>query len=172
MPMLVLFITVSLALIWLIKKKPVSSTVNAPDYAEQLSDWIEILNVAERVWAWGKRISWLSSEEFGDGACILTGIIDLTGTDPELKAVIDREFSPVYFDGNCLAAKMLVVAPGGERLILGSIDDAAMKNKITSHMAEIPAGKEIYVRISSDTISPLIAKKDRETFEQIWNRYA
>lgn len=172
---LILSIAALLILVFAYKKKSTPSiiTVNAPpDYAEQLSDWVEILNVADRVWARGKRISWLPPESFGDGACILAGVIDLTGTDPELRTVIDREFAPVYFDGNCLVARMLVAAGGDERLILGPIDDVAMQNKIASLCAENHVDKEVYVQISSDSIRPVIAKQDREKFEQIWRQYA
>lgn len=172
---LILSIAVLFVLVFIYRKKhnPSTITVNAPpDYAEQLSDWIEIMNVADRVWARGKRISWLPPEAFGDGACILTGVIDLTGTDPELRMVIDREFSPVYFDGNCLVARMLVAAGGDERLILGSIDDVATQNEIASLCARNHVDKEVYVQISSDSISPVIAKNDREKFEQIWRQYA
>lgn len=155
------------------KKTPPTITVKAPpNYAEQLSDWLEILNVADRVWARGKLVSWLPPEMFGDGACILFGVIDLTGTDPELRRVIDRDFSPVYVDGDCLVARMLVAAGGDERLILGSIDDIAMQNKIASLCAKNDADKEVCVQISSDSISPLIEEKDREKFEQIWSQYA
>jgi hypothetical protein len=172
---LILAIALMAILVFAYKKnsKPSVLMINAPpDYAEQLSDWVEIMNVANRVWAMGKRISWLPPEIFGDGACIVTGVIDLTGTAPELRAVIDREFSPVYVDGNCLIARMLVIAGSDERLILGAIDDLAVQNRIASLCAECHVDKEVYVQISSDSISLLSAKGDREKFDQIWNQYA
>jgi hypothetical protein len=67
---------------------------------------------------------------------------------------------------------MLVVATADERLILGSIDDVAMQNKIASLCAENRANKGVCVQISSDSIIPVIEKNDREKFEQIWNQYA
>jgi hypothetical protein len=172
---LILSIAVLVILVFAYKRnsKPSVLMINAPaDYAEKLSDWVEIMNVANRVWAMGKRISWLPPETFGDGACILTGLLDLTGTDPELRTVIDQEFSPAYVDGNCLVARMLVIAGSDERLILGSIDDLVIQNRIASLCAESHVEKEVYVQISSNSISPLIAKGDREKFDQIWKQYA
>jgi hypothetical protein len=170
-----LSIAISLVLVFAYRKNLNQSIVKVkapPDYAKQLSEWVEILNAADHGWAWGKRISWLPPELFGDGACMLVGVIDLTGTDPELRRVIDRAFGPVYFDGNRLVARMLVVAGGDERLILGSIDDIATQNKIASLCAENNVDKEVCVQISSDSISPVIEKRDREKFEQIWHQYA
>jgi hypothetical protein len=172
---LVLGVAVMVILVFWYYKKPSSQIVKVnapPDYVERLSEWVEILNEEERVWARGKRVSWLPPESFGDGACLLTGVIDLTGTVPELRTVIDREFSPTYIDGNCLVARMLVAAREDERLVLGSIDDIVVQNKIASLCAASHADREVYVQISSDSISPLIAKNDRETFERIWHQYA
>lgn len=170
---LIIALLLGLAFIGREKKMPPTNANNTPaDYAALLSDWMELLNAEDRVWARGKRISWLPPQEFGGGACLLTGVIDLTGTDPELKVVIDREFSPTYFDGNCLVARMLVVASRDERLILGSIDDTVMENRIASLCAGNHPAKEVYVQISSDSITPAIEKKDREKFEKIWNQYA
>ena len=172
---LILSFVVLIILFFAYRKRstPPVITINAPsDYAERLPDWIEIANVADQVWAKGKRISWLPPESYGDGACLLDGIIDLNGTDPALKRVIDESFAPTYFDGSCLVARMLVAAGGDECLMLGPMDDVVMQNKIASLCIENSANKSIYVQISSNSISPLTAKADREKFEQIWNQYA
>lgn len=171
----ILIIALVLGLVFIGREKKTLSplTIKTPaDYAALLSDWMELLSADDRVWARGKRISWLPPQDFGGGACLMTGVIDLTGTDPELRAVIDREYAPTYFDGNCLVARMLVVAASDERLILGSIDDIVMENRIASLCADNHPAKDVYVQISSDSITPAIEKKDREKFEKIWNRYA
>ncbi|GAB3422086.1 hypothetical protein NX774_08130 [Massilia agilis] len=152
-------------------RRRVSAVSAPPDYAVQLSEWVELVNVAGEAWARGKRINWLPPEAFGDGACLLTGVIDLADADPALKAVIDRELSPVYFDATCVVARMLVAAGGDEHLILGSIDDLAVQEKLAALCAGDELAQAVCVQICSESISPVIAKDDRDKFERIWQQY-
>jgi hypothetical protein len=165
-------ILAALAFVWL-KRSSTEQKENeqaAQQYLKTMPIWVEVLGPHGEPWVVGRRRAWLPADEFGDGASMLVGAINLQDTDPALRAAIHQHCHPVYLDEHLVLAQIIVRPSSTEDLVMGPLDDPLMQEKLE---AAIVRTNEIDVlaEVTSSAIGLMETEEDRRTFNDIRQQY-
>jgi len=141
--------------------------------ADTLPDWLEILAVDEVPLVRGKRVARLPSDQYGDGACLMVGL--LMPRDPALVQAIRRHCKGVWLDEQRVLAR-IVATPGtntSEQLIIGPLDDTAFeRTEIQSWLAAHAASDiDVLTELTSNYVGLMETTEQRSAFEAVWQQF-
>ncbi len=138
---------------------------------ETFSEWVEVLNSNEQVWAIGRRLTWLPADEFGNGASMLIGAINLENTDAGLRAAIEQHCHPVYVDEHLVLAYILARPSRSESLMMGPLNNPILQGKIEAAIVFATNDIDVLAEATSSSIGLMETEKERREFIEIRRKH-
>ena len=133
--------------------------------------WVEVLDTNEQFLVAGRRLSWLPPAEFGHGASILIGAINLEDTDPALRTAIEQHCHPVYLTEHLVLARIIARVTRSENLMMGPLDNPALQQKIESAIAQKVDEIDVLLEVTSGSIGLMDTEESEQRFTEIWRQY-
>lgn len=137
-----------------------------------VGDWVEVMNEgASKEVAIGQRIAKLPSGDFGDGAFVMNGAVNLDAWPQQFRDDISR-LQPIIINENWALAKIIVAAGGDETLVLGPLEDASLVGILRVAIRENREKISLRLQVCSQAIQVADNPEAIKQFDDEWQRYA